>query len=83
MTQHEKSKVNLDDLTIGDRVFVNLHHGPNEEALIKAIIPTTGGKRSQVDFGCPSPKCGPARLPLKSATFKKMKVKPRQPGDQI
>jgi hypothetical protein len=51
MTQHEKSKVNLDDLTIGDRVFVNLHHGPNEEALIKAIIPTTGGKRSQVDFG--------------------------------
>jgi Tol biopolymer transport system component len=26
---------------------------------------------------CPSPKCWPARMPLKSATFEKMKVRPR------
>lgn len=46
-----KPKFNLDDLTIGDRVLVNLHHGRKEEALIKAIIPTTGGKQFHVDFG--------------------------------
>lgn len=48
---HQKElKVNLDDLTIGDRVLVNLHHGPKEEALMKAIIPAIGGKKVQVDF---------------------------------
>ena len=36
---------------IGDRVLVNLHHGSKNEALIKAIVPTTGGKKFQVDFG--------------------------------
>ena len=52
MPPHQKKpKVNLDDLTIGDRVRVNLHHGRKEEALIKAIIPTTGRKKFQMDFG--------------------------------
>jgi len=31
---------------------------------------------------CPSPKCYLWRMPLKSATFKKMKLRPRDPGDQ-
>jgi Putative transposase len=33
-------------------------------------------------FTYPSPECYPARMPLKSATFKKMKIGPRSPGDQ-
>ena len=31
---------------------------------------------------CFSPRCCPARMPLKSTTFKKMKLRPRSPGDQ-
>jgi hypothetical protein len=38
----------------------------------------------QADFNeaCPSPECYPARKPLKSATFKKVKIRPRQLGDR-
>ena len=51
MARHKKTNINLDDLTIGDRVLANLHHGRTEEATIKAITPTTNGKKFQVDFG--------------------------------
>jgi len=32
-------------------VLVNLHHDRHEQAIIKSITPTTGGKKFQVDFG--------------------------------
>jgi hypothetical protein len=51
MPPRQKPKINLDNLTIGDRVLVNLHHGRHEEAIIKSIAPTAGGKKFQVDFG--------------------------------
>jgi hypothetical protein len=46
-----RKKLNLDDLTIGDRVLINLHRGRMEEAIIKAITPIAGGAQYQVDFG--------------------------------
>ena len=47
----QKKNFNIDDLTIGDRILVNLHHGRTEEAIIKAITPEAGGKKFQIDFG--------------------------------
>ena len=46
-----KKNFNLDDLTIGDRIVGNMHHGRTEETTIKAIIPENGGKKFQIDFG--------------------------------
>jgi hypothetical protein len=46
-----KKNFNLDDLTIGDRILANLHHGRTEEAVIKAIIPDGDGKKFQIDYG--------------------------------
>jgi hypothetical protein len=45
-----------------------------------ARMPVTRKKINSVVFtttSCPSPKCWPPRMPLKSATFKKMKVRQR------
>jgi hypothetical protein len=46
-----KKNFDLSDLTIGDRIFTNLHHGRTEEAVIKAILPDGDSKKFQVDYG--------------------------------
>lgn len=51
MATRRKPKIDLDGLTIGDRVRVNLHQGRFEDAVIKAITPIAGGAKYQVDFG--------------------------------
>jgi hypothetical protein len=51
MLPKKSSEVNLDELTIGDRVLVNLHHRRFEQAIIRAITPIAGGAKYQVDFG--------------------------------
>jgi hypothetical protein len=51
MAIQKKPKIDLDNLTIGDRVRVNLHQNRFEEAVVKAITPIAGGAKYQVDFG--------------------------------
>ena len=51
MPHRKKTKLNLEALTIGDRVLINLHHGRMEQAIIKTITPIAGGAKYQVDFG--------------------------------
>jgi hypothetical protein len=43
-THHRQFKV-------GDKVRVNLHTGKVEEAMVRAVIDGTDGKKLQVDFG--------------------------------
>ena len=43
MAIQKKPKIDLDNLTIGDRVRVNLHQNRFEEAVVKAITPIAGG----------------------------------------
>ena len=47
---HRKT-LNPEDLTVGDRALINLHHGRMEAATIKAITPIAVGAKYQVDFG--------------------------------
>ena len=51
MPRRKRDKVKFEDLTIGDRVLINLHHGRMEQGIIKAITPIPGGAKYQVDFG--------------------------------
>ena len=48
--KNDKTKRNINDFGVGDRVKVNMHRGRIVDATIKAIIDRTDGKRLQVAF---------------------------------
>jgi hypothetical protein len=46
-----KSEPNVNDYAVGDRIKVNMDRGRIVEAVVKAVVDYTDGKRLQVDFG--------------------------------
>jgi hypothetical protein len=42
---------NVNDYVVGDRIKVNMHRGRIVEAVVRAVVDYTDGKRQQVDVG--------------------------------